>query len=422
MVILMPAALTLLWRAWALPLPAVLAGALFVTANQLAPSGILGWGGFGQITGLFLVPTLVVMGRAFLTRPSVWQGGVWGAFLASLVFIHASELVVAVMLTGLCWFSLPRELPEYVTRIRLRAFLAGLVVFAVFCFPLWSLGNDYWRQLSDRDTSHMRSFGRAVEYYFQTGGNSAGMKLLALLGLVTGLVYRQFRWLAITSLLFGVLFVSLASFDDPVSRLLSTPFYRVPPRLAYLQILLLSPLMALPLLRLWLWASEHWRRWVVSALGLLLLAAAVVPALPGMVINYRNMRIAAPFSPEEYRLSRQMMEVLDPEQEIANFWDDGSTWAMHVSGLRFLQPCAWPLRDAAGRSLRELSTGLIAQPWDERALTIQARGIDHVYVSDFHFPTDDPPPFTRAEFDADPRFEPVLEDGQTALYRILWHH
>jgi hypothetical protein len=133
----------------------------------------------------------------------------------------------------------------------------------------------------------------------------------------------------------------------------------------------------------------------------------------------RKQSQAVPFTPAEYDLAGKIAGAVAPDSLVANFWDDGSTWTMHVSGRRFLEPLSWRVIDPSGANLREVVAGLAQRPWPAPARGLRRLGVTHLYVCDRRWPWADPCP-ARATFDADPRFKPVLTGGEATLYRVLW--
>ncbi len=148
---------------------------------------------------------------------------------------------------------------------------------------------------------------------------------------------------------------------------------------------------------------------------------ALASAVPGVLSDcHRHMRAAVPFGAQEYALARRLPDAVGPAGLVADYWDDGGIWAMHVSGRRFLIGCSWRLFDAAGRDLRETARGLLTRPWPAEVRALRARGLDHVWVSDRFVPGPDAAPPARRAFDADPRFVAVDRGGEATLYRIMW--
>lgn len=423
---LLPAAAALLWRAWGLPAVAVAGGALLLTGNEMVPGGILEWGGFGQIGGLFLLPVLLLALRGLWRRPGAAAGLGCGALWAALARVHAGEAYAALFLAPLVWARTAPGEPAARRGRRGAALLLALAAFAALIGPdAWRLGSDYAGWIARDPPAPPERFGYCLEKYWNAGGRALGLKILTALGLAHALWRRRWRPLAALSLVLGAIFVARAAWRDPFTGWLTVPFYGQAARLHYLQALLLPALAALPL------AALHARlggggsaggagRGRAGVVVAALAAAALVPAWPGVLRDLRLDRGSVPFTPAEYALALDLRQVLPPTAVVANYWDDGSTWAMHVSGRRFLQPLSWPLRDPQGADLRQALRGLRERPWPPAAAALRAVGVEYVYVSDRHWPPSAPPPARRADFDADPRFEALRRGGAAALYRVRW--
>ena len=148
-----------------------------------------------------------------------------------------------------------------------------------------------------------------------------------------------------------------------------------------------------------------------------LLLAALIPGLVKVVKTYRSFSALVPFTVDDYRQARSIPSLVPRDAMVANFWDDGSMWAMHVSERAFLQPCAWPLLDENGRSLHELSLGLARSPWPPETVSLLRRlNIRYLYVSDGVLGSGCG--LTRHDFDEDARFRPLLEGSHSTLYAI----
>jgi hypothetical protein len=243
---------------------------------------------------------------------------------------------------------------------------------------------------------------------------------LSVIGLLWALARRGWRAPGLAGLAIGLMFLGLASFHDPVTGLLGIPFYRQAPRVLYLTVLILPALAALPLLAARTYLARRWRRaWPDLAL-VVAVAAAVVPAWPGVVRGHRENAASVPFTREEYALAARLPSLVPPSALVANFWDDGSTWAMHVGGRRFLLPVSWHLYGADGGDLEDAMWGLTARPWPASTRRLATLGADYVWVSDRCFRSIRRLPAGRAPFTADSRFVPVATGGEATLYRIRW--
>ncbi|HOX26160.1 MAG TPA: hypothetical protein PLL30_08640 [Candidatus Krumholzibacteria bacterium] len=431
---LLPVSISVAWRSWGLPPLVVACGALLLTGNTLVPGGILEWGGFGQIAGLFCLPAMLVAVRGLRRRPGVWTGLWCGVIWAALARAHAGEAFAAVVLGALTWSRAPgRDEGIGGGRLILAIGVTVLALAALIAPDAWRLGGAYAGTIVHRVSEPAERFGYALEKYWKAGGRAPGLQLLTAFGMVIALAGRRWRFLALVSLALGAVFVARAAWRDPLTGLLTVPFYGQAPRVLYLQCLFLPAIAALPLATLWQWLGRRripsravsgrpaWTAQIgragVLAVALLL---ALGPAWPQVLRQHRLDRGTVPFTPAEYALARQIADAVPAGAVIANYWDDGSTWASQVSGRAFLQPLSWALHGPAGQDLREATLALRERPWPPAATALRDAGVQYLYVSDRQFPPDAPLRVERAEFDGDDRFAPVLRGGAAALYRILW--
>ncbi len=421
--ILTPPALVLFWRAAALPMPVALLGGAFAAANYFTPTNIFSWGGFGAIIGLSLAPWLALSLRALLVSPSVAGGIMAGLAMVGILHIHTSEVFTALLLFAV---SAPAA---SALRGRSRsvapAALAAVAVFAIAgLLPLLETLRVYRGWSASANLYPPPGMGKAArDFLTYAGGNVPVLHWFVAPGLVAGLVWRRSRGLALLSLAFLLLYFGVRQFQDPFSLTVSRPYYRQYSRLVYPQMYLLPPLMAIAVLGVLKGAARLWRGRGLRLLALLPLAALAHWVLyPGMYWSYRNLEYqkrGVPFSPADARLAREMARVLPGGAVIANQYGDGSVWAMHVSGLRFLDPCSWPLGEREGLHHRPAIARLLVRPWPPEVRALRDLGTDFVYVGDTVLERV-VPALSRARLDADPRFERVLDDGDDAVYRILW--
>lgn len=413
MVALMSWSLALVWREWRFPPATVGIAALFVAANQFVPTGILYWGGWGALAGMFLVPTLATIVVRFWATGSPWLGALGGLGAGSMLLVHGSELPVAGLIAGVGLLA---------NRVRPR-FRAG--AWAIFIALMLAVGWDFFTAIipsylqNAMDTAPPpERLGKTVERALHAAGKWAPLQGLWVLGLILGVRSRRWRVSSITAVALVIISVSLGTWEDPVSKILSTPFYRQPARIRYVLMFFMAPLMATSAV----WLAQKARfprlsprsRWMVSVL---LLAALIVPAQPGVVRVLRNMADVVAFDAPRFEHARAIGEQIEPQAWVANGLDDGSAWAMHVSGRRFLVPTWWVLHDADGTPFPDLARDILADPWPARVLSLDPRP-EYAYGSDQRFT--DALVYDRARLDADPRFQPVLVGENATLYRILW--
>ncbi len=420
---LMPLALSFFWRACRLPAAVALLGGAFAVANYYTPLNIFSWGGFGAIVGLYLAPWIAVALRAGVRRPTAAGAALAGAALVAIVYVHTSELVTALLLAAVAWTAGPPVAAPRGARWRAAALAAGvLVAFGVL--PLlaelrfyrgWTAAEALPPPVALRDA--------AAQFLTFAGGNVPVLHWFVAPALATGLAWRRGRRLGLPALALATLYFGLRAARDPVSLALSQPFYRQYARLVYPQMYLLPPLMGAVVAgalagagRLWPWRGRR-------LLALLPLAALVHWVLwPGAYWSYRNLehqRRLVPFDAADAAFARELRRLLPADAVVANQYGDGSFWAMHASGLRFLDPCSWPVGAREGLSHRGGVAALGQRPWPPEALALRGAGAGYVYVAD-RVQEGVRPALTRVLLDGDPRFAKLGDDGNAAVYRILW--
>jgi len=433
---LTPLAWTLLWRAWGASAALAVAAALLSAANPLGPGGVLGWGGFGQAAGFFLLPATVLALRALAggkNRPrgtaALWNAFFAGLVLGGLIHLHASEVLVALA------FVLLATSP---TRPSLGSGLALLAGFVAICGgDLWTLATAYPHAIGAWPVE-TKTLGDSLHRLGKAAGHGPVLRILVLAGWILALRAPAWRRLALAAGILGAWYLALQSFADPLSRWLATPFYRQAPRILYLQ-LYFAPLWAALALGQGTSALERARRgsagglreevairagmgrWMriawIRLLPALVIAGILASSWSNLVTNYRNGGKAVPFTLDDFRQAKGITEVVPPGSLVANLWDDGSTWAMHVSGRPFLLPCAWNLHTSGGQSLHELVNDLVKHPWpDATVRLLREHSIGYLYSSDGVWGKGSR--LRRADFAKDPRFEAVVEGEQSTLYRI----
>lgn len=411
---LIPASWSILWRAWGLPSGAVALGVLFATATSLGPAGVLSWGGFGQILGFFMVPVGTLALRAAWREPGPGHSISAGILLGAMAFLHFSEVFVAMgaalLISGVG-----------VRSSRIRSLFGLTIVLGTMAFialPELLAVSQHYGTSNFLPALETKRFGDALERWSRAGGRDL-LQVLFVLGFIFGILRRDTRKLALVALGLGAWYLSLQVFADPISQWLAHPFYRQAARILYLQLYLLPPLLALPLLFL----MDLSRRRGRARVGQLTAAALVLVAL-GMGLErvtkvLHSFDVFVPFTVEDYAHAREIASVVPEGDVVANLWRDGSTWAMHVSGCRFLQPAAWAGVDSQGQNLQLLLSQLVENPWpSELAELLERDGIDWLYVSDTVM-GDGPHGLRRVDFAGDPRFEERIRGEDSSLYRLL---
>jgi hypothetical protein len=415
MLMLIPVSFSVLWRSWrVVPTRVIWLAALFPAANVYAPTGILAWGGFGILVGFFVVPLVAVSVRALLTSGSTALGVVVGLMFASLVQIHASEVPVALGLGIVGGLLANRRLPP--SRMARRA-IPGIVVFAAAVGPLLlQLTDVLGRQVDPAPAPHV-SLVQGLDRFMRAGGQWGPLQALMVASLGIGLSRRSSRPIAALSVCLGLLSVTLGTFRDPVSRFLTVPFYQQPTRVLYLQLFVLPPLMAQALV----WSRD---RLIASRPHLehralaLLLGLALLPGAAGVVRHLNSLEKRALFTDDDARVAHDLAAAVGEEEWIANAGGDGSYWAMHLSGRRFVRPSSWVIGRVGVHSMADAVDGLLQRPWPHQTRELETAGVAYVYATDHH--AENPRGFTPATYDRDPRFERVLRGRSSGLYRILW--
>ncbi|MAF66433.1 MAG: hypothetical protein CMJ84_12345, partial [Planctomycetes bacterium] len=407
---LLPVSLSILWSEWRVPAAAVALGGLFVAVNAFVPSRMLWWGLFATAVGLVLVPVLALLLERFWSSASVEAGVVAGLATGSLMLIHGSEVPTAG-LAALATIALKRSPPSlnlwgwaafFATAIASGWYFLARVVPAYLSGGIGS-GQEY-----------VESLATAILRTLQATGESPLLQGLALFSLAIGLIVRRTRVLALATLSIALVITLLAVFRDPISGLITTPYYRQPERVRYLLVFFVPPLMGCGLM--WGWErvrAETWPalvRWGVLVAGILVLVA---PDLPGIVQGYEDKDGFAPFSRDDFRHAQQIATIVGPDEWIVNPFFDGSSWAMHVSGRRFLVPTGWRLTDERGRGNQRL-VRLFAQDLEIDRLD---EHFHYVYVSDLR--TGPAQGFKRPRLDRDERFEAVAVGEHSTLYRAI---
>lgn len=408
-VVLLPVSLCLLWDDWELgPLPIVLA-ALFVAASPFAPGRVLWWGLFGTATGLFLVPVLSLLLARFWSRAAVGTGIAAGAAVGSLMLIHGSEVPTAGFVT-LVTLAITRRPPQLAP-----SGWAAFLFTTVLCgwFFLATLVPSYLSGGIVSGDEFLETPGAAASATLGVMGEWLPLKLLGVFSVGLAFVDRRARIVALFTLGLLLAATALALWRDPISSLLTTPFYRQPERTRYQLVFFLPLLMGFALH--WLSTrirTDRWSTGVALATTITLLAALIGPDLPGIVGRYRAKLHFAPFSAEDYRQSMEIADLLEEDEWVVNQFFDGSSWLLHLADTPLLVPTGWELTSPDGKSNRtvfsQLVRGLPFTKLDER--------FAYLYVSDLR--TGPPRGFTRARAARRPALEAVLVGKHSTLYRI----
>lgn len=409
-IVALPWSWFLLWRMWGFADREAGLATLFLVTHPGQPLGILGWGGFSTLVAWPLTTVVVATLLALWRRP-----GFGTAVLAAAAWFALSRVQAAAAIWSLV-LALPAVVANPATAgvaRRLAAFAGFLAALAVLTAPSWGAAGTY-ASLAMNPPEGTGSWGRGLDAFHRGLGSWAPLRIPVTLGLVLGLRWPRTRVVAGLALVVAVVTIALDAHSDPFTRWLASPFYQEPSRLRSLQLFLLPPLGAAGLV----WLADRWkplRRPAVATLGLLLLF------LPAAIDTGRRLprtRDAARFTAEELHLARRLAERLDAGTWIANTAGDGSAWVQYRTHLRLTSPTGWALRPPTGPDLRAAAAGLGQAPWPATTLALRDLGVEMVWASDTWL--DHPPAFTRADLEADPRFERLDTGGPAAVFRILW--
>lgn len=424
---LLPLALNLLWRAARLTPAATTLGALVAVANYWVPTNLFSWGGFGMILGLTLTPWVVVLARAAARRGGVAMGVAAAAAAVGLLHVHASEVYTAIIL--LAAVGPVADAAPAARSVRVRGLVAAAVVLLVLgLLPVLRYTQTYATALAGFAAAPRPTLGELwQDYLTAAAGYAPLLHWLAPLAWC-GLLVKGLRRLAIAALAIVVVYAAWRWFADPVSGLLTQPYYRQWPRLLYLLIFVVPALVGGVLARSFRWlrsgrpSGRGWRLAARAVIAACVAAVLLLGTWPGLRLagrNVANQQPSAPFTAADVDLARQLADLAPLGGAVANLEADGSFWAMHVSGRDFLDPCGWALTPRHGPSWREVVPLLAQRPWPAGVRAMRERGVVWVLVSD-HLVTGATPLLRRVDLAADPRFTPVLANDQTTLYRIEW--
>jgi hypothetical protein len=114
---------------WRQPLAGVVAGLVVGLVSNM-PAYYVSWGRYTQLTGLLMLPPLVISWHAWLHRPTRWNGLCTAMLLAGLSVVHVRVLVFALALMAIVTMLWLIEEDWHIVRLRLVPALAmgGLAV------------------------------------------------------------------------------------------------------------------------------------------------------------------------------------------------------------------------------------------------------------------------------------------------------
>lgn len=406
---LLPLALPLAWSEWRMSAAVMLVAALLVAANPFVPGRLMMWGLFANAAGLLVTPICVLLLVRLSEDATPLLGLFAGTAIGSLMLIHASEVPTA---------GLAALLTVGIRRIRPSRNLFGwgaFLVAASICGShfLFAIMPAYLSGGLDDGLVRTESLALAATRTLETMSAWPHVRILGVIGLLAGLFEVRTRWLAAFGISAIAVAVAQGVWQDPISGLISIPYYRQPERIRYLLAFSLPLLIAFLLERGWQRiVPSAWPKSARGALAVCGVALLVGPDAINDVGRYRNQIPYSPFRADDYANARKLAEIVGPDDWVANQLFDGGAWAMQVSGRHFLAPAGWVLIDPSGRSNKDA-----AQEFQGR---LQIGRLDpklrFLYVSDLVLGS--PLGVTRSRFDADRRFEPVIVGEYSTLYRI----
>lgn len=430
LLLLLPLACWLLWQDCGLDAGTAALASLLLAGFHYFPAGLFPWSGLGIIVSWFTVPFLVAGLLAVQRVRTVAAGVTVGLLAVSLLFVHASALVL-VAVFGLTALAVDRADQGPRPPRGRRAWAACLgVVLAGAGITLAAAGASYG--LSEARTVGLGAFVSQLRADLREAPHSWFLVRACLVpGLVLGLRSRRLRPFSAFGLVLVVLYVWLLTSRDPVILRITRLFYQEPARLRYVLCFWLPVWIALGMAWLWarLWPARSEQRAGVRAGRTLAAIGCVVVLLntcgEGPTRMFRGLERDEAFGPADLEQAHRLAQVLPEYALVANLHRDGSHWAMHASGRRFLRPATWPLQNPGEASARtDAVLALAHQPWPDKALALRAAGVTHLYVSDtyetlFYSPPAKSP-FTREHFRADPRFRVVDEGEHATVFAIDW--
>lgn len=419
----LPAAWATLWRRWGFPALACVAAAFLVHANHHFPMRTLHWGGFGLLVGMYVAPAAALILVPLLRGGRLWNGLLAGIGLAAMVHIHGSELVVVLVLTLVTLLSAPagqRELRVSISGLAALLLTAALAVG----IDVVTIARSYQDRRMTSPAGDAAGIQQTLEVATRSGGQYWPQRVLLAIGSLVALRVRRLRPAVAALLVFIALVFAMRYWLDPVSMFLTQPFYRESGRVLAVHMLFAPPLMAMALTLLFRTWRKRWRlpASIATIATIAIVAFTLWKPLIGHVrhdLRGQWLRDQTVFHDDDYEMAQHIDEFVPAGVPVANYWNDGSSWVMHVSGHPVLVPCFWALGDRTALDPRPAIASLATEPWPLVTWALADRGIDFVYVRDTHRGKPNHR-FQRQFFDADPRFERLAVGQHSALYRILW--
>lgn len=332
----------------------VAAGApLLVAVQPVLMYSMSWWGGLTMAVGLSVVPALldVLLEVTHALRPA------GAAFLATglvgVVGLHTSEVPLLAVVGTTLVLAQPLEGPLQALR-RTAVLAVPFVLAAALLVPvLAQLAGVYQHTVTVAPgrvgaVPVLEALGRVL--LLQVGHPPAAPAAMGLAAWI-GLVYAAVRggraprvWTGLCVVV-GVLTFWLWAWPGPVINTLTSVFFSSAPRMTYLLVLLLLPLLTVGLVL----PLHRWSRRVtdqslqrpslrstaatagVLVLGFLFIVTSVSATVSGVRKNYREYSLAGPDERAAFRfLSRQVRS----DERVLNQIQDGSPWMYPLEGVQ----------------------------------------------------------------------------------------
>lgn len=318
--------------------------ALVATLVSTFPYRPIAWGGVPLVVGTVMVAiAVVVVARSMESKRSISYAVVAALALVALFGVHTSELAVALLLVFFVVICAPRP-TDWRARVRhllKRVSVIGAVALAMVLPTLTAVfgGAD---ERSAFDNTPLRPLGGyfvdLVTLHVDVPWRQGWLAILSLCGIGVLLWTRRPAWCLATVTL-GVLAILAATSRDPLSALVTLPWYRQPTRVTYNLALtvpvLVGAAIAAACALVWrLLRSRSVYAGVIAVAGVFVFAFVAQPALPrnsGIVRN--GYEAFQPVSRDEIAAFDYLGAHVGSREQVLTDGDvDGSLWMYAFSG------------------------------------------------------------------------------------------
>jgi hypothetical protein len=357
-----------------------------------------------------------------------------------------SAFTLLVILLPLVYVTIVRFLsPARLPRVARWAVPAAVSGFSLLLIVAWVALHDssfLSRTVAVDVWQKYQTEAQAVGEWLLFGNGTEGQLLLgvlAIIGLVLVFTTRVSRWWAVSYALLGTLFVVASAAKGGPGSLRSYLvgfWYADSTRLAAAGAIVALPLMALAIVALARWGAARFalrRAWGDSLTAVALTVIVVVFSVTGAALENRAGALREKaftgdeqwVSPAEEDFLDRTAEIVGPDAVVANNPFDGSTMGYSLNGIQMLFPALpgnWMGVPSADQQV--LMTALNTAATDtEVCRAVTDLGVEYVIGLDTGergIFGDAPQMFAGiiAVTGSTPGFEPVLEDGDFALYRV----